>query len=482
MQREQLIAVIVAVALFMEQVDATIIATALPAIAADLGTTPLKLNVAVTAYLLALAIFIPVSGWFADRFGARNVFRGAIVVFMVGSVLCALSTSLPAFVASRILQGMGGAMMTPVARLIIVRTVDKQQLLKAMAFMSIPGLAGPLFGPPLGGLIVTIATWHWIFIVNIPIGLLGIVMVTKYIPDVSVAKAARFDLVGMLLIGFGLGGLAFGLSMTRNAAVPLLVDLALAAAGAVLIALYVAHARRIANPVLDIGLLGLRSIQVSVFGGFLFRASLGAMPFLLPLMFQLGFGMSPLQSGFLVISTSVGVLLVKPFAPALLRILGFRNLLLLNGPLVSLTFAMFALLTPETALWVIVPFLIFNGFIRSMQFTTYSAITFADVSPAKMSHATSLLAVSSQLSISTGVAIGALAVELAMQWHGHTTPTATDFGPAFIAIALVTAMSFFVSLRLPADAGAEIANRAPTPVAPPEDQTKPQDPPQRKVG
>ena len=174
MQREQLIAVIVAVALFMEQVDATIIATALPAIAADLGTTPLKLNVAVTAYLLALAIFIPVSGWFADRFGARNVFRGAIVVFMVGSVLCALSTSLPAFVAPRILQGMGGAMMTPVARLIIVRTVDKQQLLKAMAFMSIPGLAGPLFGPPLGGLIVTIATWHWIFIVNIPIGIIAL--------------------------------------------------------------------------------------------------------------------------------------------------------------------------------------------------------------------------------------------------------------------------------------------------------------------
>ena len=466
MQREQLIAVIVAVALFMEQIDSTIIATALPAIAADLNTTPLKLNVAVTAYLLALAIFIPVSGWFADRFGARNVFRAAIVVFMTGSICCALSNSLPTFVAARVLQGMGGAMMTPVARLIILRSVDKSKLLNAMSFMSIPGLAGPLFGPPLGGLIVTVATWHWIFLVNIPIGLLGIVMVTKYIPDIKVDRTERFDIVGMLLIGLGLGGLAFGLSLTRNASVPLFVDLGLAVSGAIMIALYVLRLRRIDNPVLDLGLLKLRSVEISVFGGFLFRTSLGAMPFLLPLLFQLGFGMSPLQSGFLVITTSIGVLLVKPFAPALLRTFGFRNLFLINGPLVSLTFACFALLTPQTALWVIIPFLIFNGFIRSLQFTTFSAITFADVSAPKMSHATSLLAVSSQLAISTGVAIGALAVELAMQWHGHTAPTAADFPYAFLTIAVVTGLSFFICLRLPADAGSEIANRAPATAQP----------------
>jgi EmrB/QacA subfamily drug resistance transporter len=479
MQREQLIAVIVAVALFMEQIDSTIIATALPAIAADLHTTPLQLNVAVTAYLLALAIFIPVSGWFADRFGARNVFRAAIVVFMIGSICCALSNSLQAFVASRVLQGMGGAMMTPVARLIILRSVDKSKLLNAMSFMSIPGLAGPLFGPPLGGLIVTVTTWHWIFLVNIPIGLLGIVMVNKYIPDIKVERAERFDIVGMLLIGLGLGGLAFGLSLTRNASVPLYVDLTLAATGALMMSLYVLRLRWVQNPVLDLGLLKLRSVEISVFGGFLFRTSLGAMPFLLPLMFQLGFGMSPLQSGFLVISTSIGVLLVKPFAPALLRTFGFRNLLLINGPLVSVTFAIFALLSPETSLFLIVPFLIFNGFIRSMQFTTFSAITFADVTPPKMSHATSLLAVSSQLSISTGVAIGAMAVELAMQWHGHKAPTAADFPYAFLAISAVTALSFFVCLRLPADAGSEIANRVPA--AAPQAAAKDADEPRRKV-
>lgn len=460
MQREQLIAVIVAVALFMEQVNSTIIATALPAIAADLGTTPLQLNVAVTAYLLALAIFIPVSGWMADRFGARNVFRAAIIVFMIGSICCALSNSLPVFVGSRILQGMGGAMMTPVARLIILRTAEKSQLIKAMAFMSIPGLAGPMFGPPLGGLIVTIASWHWIFFVNIPIGLLGIVMVTKYIPDIKVDRVEPFDVIGMLLIGFGLGGAAFGLSLTRNASVPLFVDLALFGAGAMLMTLYVLRLRRVTNPVLDLKLLQLRSVEVSVFGGFMFRIVIGALPFLLPLMFQLGFGMTPLQSGFLLITTTIGVLLVKPWAPYLLRKLGFRRMLLVNGPLVSLTVALFALLAPETSLLLVVPLMIVSGFLRSLQFTTLSAITFADVTPAKMSHATSLLAVSSQLSISTGVAIGAMAVELTMQWHGHMQPTAADFPPAFIAIAIVTACAFFVCLRLPADAGSEIANRA----------------------
>lgn len=481
MKRENLIAAIVAVALFMEQVDSTIIATALPAIAADLGTTPLKLNVAVTAYLLALAIFIPVSGWMADRFGARNIFRLAIVVFMTGSICCALSNSLPAFVASRILQGMGGAMMTPVARLIILRTVDKSQLIQAMAFMSVPGLAGPMFGPPLGGLIVTVATWHWIFLVNIPIGLLGLVMVTRYIPDIRVDKVAPFDVVGMLLIGFGLGGLAFGLSLTRNASVPASIDLGLIAAGAVLMTLYVLRLRRVENPVLDLTLLKLRSVQVSVFGGFMFRTAIGALPFLLPLLFQLGFGMTPLHSGFLVISTSIGVLLVKPWAPFLLRTFGFRRLLLTNGPFVSLMIALLALLTPETPLFLIVPLLIINGFNRSLQFTTLSAITFADVSAGKMSHATSLLAVSSQLSISTGVAIGALAVEVAMQWHGHTRPGPADFPLAFLCIAGVTALAFFVCLRLPADAGSEIANRNKVAKAEPQAEAQ-QEEPRRKTG
>jgi hypothetical protein len=269
----------------------------------------------------------------------------------------------------------------------------------------------------------------------------------------------------MLLIGLGLGGLAFGFSLMRNASVPLSIDLTLALVGAILMTLYVWRSRRIDNPVLDLGLLRLRSVEVGIFAGFLFRVSLGAIPFLLPLLFQLGFGMTPLQSGFLTISSAVGVLLVKPFAPYLLRTFGFRNLLLLNGPLVSITFAGLAFLSRDTPIVFIIGFLMFSGFLRSMQFTTFSAITFADVTPTKMSHATSLLAVSAQLSTSVGVAIGAMAVEMAMHYNGRTAPSAADFPPAFIAIGVITFMSFFMCLRLPADAGSEIANRIPaTPV------------------
>jgi MFS family permease len=293
-------------------------------------------------------------------------------------------------------------------------------------------------------------------------------MVTKYIPDIKVDKTARFDFPGMLLIGLGLGGLAFGFSLIRNASVPLSIDLMLAATGAVLMTIYVMRSRRIDNPVLDLKLLQLRSMEVSIFGGFLFRVSLGAIPFLLPLLFQLGFGMTPLQSGFLTISSAIGVLLVKPFAPYLLRVFGFRNLLLINGPLVSLTFAGLGLFTKETSIALIVGFMMVSGFLRSMQFTTFSAITFADVTPQKMSHATSLLAVSAQLSTSFGVAIGAMAVEAAMHFNGRTAPAAADFPPAFIAIALITFASFFLCLRLPADAGSEIANRSPSPAKPAE--------------
>ncbi len=481
MNRERLIATIVAVALFMEQVDSTIIATALPAIAADLNTSPLTLNVAVTAYLLALAIFIPISGWVADRFGARNVFRAAIVVFLIGSIACAMSVSLGTFVAARILQGMVVAMMTPVSRLILLRTVDKSGLVRAMSWLAVPGLAGPLFGPPLGGLIVTVATWHWIFLVNVPIGLLGIVMVTKYVPDIRVDRTARFDFRGFVLAGLGIGGIAFGLSLMRTSFLPLPLDAALVAAGVAMMTLYTLHARRIDNPVIDFRLLRLKSFQVAIFGGFLFRVSLGAIPFLLPLLFQLGFGMSPLQSGLLMVSTTIGVLAVKPMTPFLLKRLGFRKLLLINGPLVSFSFALMGLLTQSTPILVIAAFLIVNGFLRSLQFTAFSALGFADIEPDRMSQSTSFSSVVIQLSSSFGVALGAMSVEAAMAWHGHATATAADFPPAFVAIFIVTLTSVFICMTLPANAGEALANRAPSvPVAPPANDA-PTDKP-RKAG
>src|SRR5271155_1738120 len=251
---DRVVPLIVAVALFMENMDSTVIATSLPAIARALGTNPLALKLAVTSYLLALAIFIPASGWTADRFGARNVFRLAIGVFVLGSIGCALSRSLDEFVLARIVQGMGGAMMTPVGRLIVVRSIDKRLLVNAMSLVTIPALVGPICGPPLGGFITTYASWHWIFLINVPIGLLGVAMATRYIPDMPVERPARFDFVGFVLSGLGIGGLAFGLSVMGLALLPAGMVATLTSAGAVSSGAYVFDARRKAAPILDLRL------------------------------------------------------------------------------------------------------------------------------------------------------------------------------------------------------------------------------------
>ena len=273
---DRIVPLIVAVALFMENMDSTVIATSLPAIAQALGTNPLALKLAVTSYLLALAIFIPASGWIADRFGARNVFRSAIVIFVLGSIGCALSRSLPEFVLARILQGAGGAMMTPVGRLILVRSIDKRVLVNAMALVTIPALIGPICGPPLGGFITTYFSWHWIFIINVPIGVLGIAMVTFFIPDVAAERPPAFDFIGFVLSGLGIGGLAFGFSVLGLALLPPRWIAALIGVGAVAAVAYVLHARRTPTPILDLGLFKLATFRASIFGGFIFRLGIGA--------------------------------------------------------------------------------------------------------------------------------------------------------------------------------------------------------------
>src|SRR5262245_41274495 len=301
MRSDRIVPLIIAVALFMENMDSTVIATSLPAIAADIGTNPLALKLAVTSYLLSLAIFIPASGWTADRFGARTVFRAAIAVFVLGSIGCALSGSLTDFVIARIVQGMGGAMMTPVGRIVVVRTISKRDLVAAMAWVTTPALIGPVLGPPIGGFITTYATWHWIFIINVPIGLVGILLATRYIPDVRAEKHERFDVIGMILAGLGIGGMAFGLSVLGLNFLPWYVVIALVFGGGGFLMAYLAHARRTENPALDLSLFRLPTFFASVVGGFIFRLGLGALPFLLPLMLQIGFGMTPFQSGMIKI-------------------------------------------------------------------------------------------------------------------------------------------------------------------------------------
>jgi EmrB/QacA subfamily drug resistance transporter len=449
--------------------DSTVIATSLPAIAVDIGTNPLALKLAVTTYLLALAIFIPASGWTADRFGARTIFGAAIAVFMIGSIGCALSQSLHHFVFARFLQGMGGAMMAPVGRLVLVRSIDKRRLVDAMTWVTLPALVGPLLGPPLGGFITTYFTWHWIFLINLPIGVVGIILVIRYIENIRAETREPFDLVGMLLAGSGIAGLAFGLTAVGlNDFLPPAALVAMIAGGATFIGLYMLHARRTPSPVMDLSLFRLPSFRAGVAGGFVFRVGAGALPFLLPMMLQIGFHKTPFESGLITFATAIGAMSMKTAIPTLLRRFGYRNVLMYNALIASALVAACALFTATTPVIVMTGLLFWGGFFRSLQFTSAMTIGFAEIEPARMSRATSLAAVCQQLSVSAGVAIGALTVEIAFGLRHASAIGANDFAPAFLLVGGISALSTIVFWRMPANAGAELTDRRLGPAGPTE--------------
>jgi EmrB/QacA subfamily drug resistance transporter len=326
-----LIPLIVAFAFMMEQLDATIVTTAIPDIARSLGVTALQMSATVTAYVLSLAVFMPVSGWVADRYGARRVFAMALFIFTSASVLCGLSDNLPMLVAMRVLQGFGGAMMTPVGRLVLIRAFPRSQLVTAMTYMAIPAVVGPVVGPLLGGVLTTYANWRWVFYVNVPIGLVGIVLALRFVEDQPLSAPPRFDMVGFLLCGSGLGLVQFGLEDLGHPMLPTAVAAAMTAAGLLLLAVYVPYSRGRRDPALDLGLFALRSFRVSTLAGGLSRIGVNAVPFMLPLLFQIGFGLSPVVSGSLTFVSSVGTWVVRPVSARLLRRFGFRGLLAGNG-------------------------------------------------------------------------------------------------------------------------------------------------------
>lgn len=456
---DRIVPLIIATALFMENMDSTVIATSLPAIARALVTSPLTLKLAVTSYLLSLAICIPASGWTADRFGARNVFRVAIAVFMLGSIGCAASRSLDEFVLARVIQGMGGAMMTPVGRLIMVRTVDKSNLLNAMSLVTMPALIGPIAGPPLGGFITTYASWHWIFLINVPIGLVGIVLASCYIANVRVEHRDPFDFVGFMLSGLAIAGLAFGLSAMGLESLPVSVVVALICVGAVSAVAYVVHAGGTPAPILDLNLLRLPTFRASVAGGFLFRLGIGALPFLLPLLLQVGFNLSPFQSGLITFTSALGSMFMKAAVTFVLNRFGYRNVLLYNALISSAFVLACATFVPGMPFTVMIIILLSGGFFRSLQFTSINTIAYAEIERAKMSRATAMVAAAQQLSLSTGVAVGALVVETTLWLKHATTMTAADFPPAFIVVGLLSASAAFIFMRLPPDAGSELSGR-----------------------
>ncbi len=460
MRSPVLTSLIVATALFMENMDGTVISTSLPAIAHDLNQDPIVLKLALTSYMLTLAVFIPASGWVADRFGARTVFCSAIVVFTVGSILCGASTSLETLIGARVFQGLGGAMMVPVGRLVVLRSVEKAALVDALAYLTVPALLGPVAGPPLGGFITTYFHWRWIFWINVPIGVLGVALSLRYIANLREETVPRFDFKGFLLSGAGLLGLISGLSLIGRGLAPGLEVAAQVAISLLLLALYVRHARRNEDAIIDLKLLDIPTFFAGVAGGLLFRIGIGALPFVLPLLLQIGFGLTPFESGSLTFATAAGALVMKFTASTALRAFGFRRTLIVNALISGAFMASYALFTPTTPRFVIFLALLAGGFFRSLEFTALNAISYADIDMARMSRATSFASVAQQMSGAVGVAVAAVCIQLIQAGFGDVALQARDLSLTFVAVAAISSLSVVIFMGLKPDAGAALAMRA----------------------
>ncbi len=458
-QRRVIVPLIVACALFMQNLDSTALATALPAIAESLGETPLRLHLAITVFMLSLAAFLPVSGWVADRFGARTVFRAAMIVFAGASIFCGLAQNLEMLLLARAVQGAGGAMMVPVGRLILLRSVPKSELISAMALMGMPALIGPIIGPVLAGLILTITTWRWIFWLNVPIAILGIVLATVFIEDVRESDISPFDTRGFILSSFGLCGALFGLDAltTHDSIDPIALGAFLG--GVAALALYVIHARRTENPILNLALLKSPTFRISVSGGSFFRIGIGAVPFLLPLMMQQGFGYTPLQSGLITFMSAAGAFGMRSLARRVLRRFGFRSVLIWNTFLTCFFTGLCAIFTPTTPYLVMVTIIFFGGVFRSLNYTALNTIGYAEIDTRHMSQATSFSQMAQRLALSGGVAISAFVLHLTSA--GAARLPVHSFSMAFVTIAIISALSVFSFVKLPAEAGAEMAGRLP---------------------
>ncbi|MEO6014048.1 MAG: MFS transporter [Devosia sp.] len=455
---------ILAVALFMENMDSTVIATSLPAIAADIGTSPIALKLALTAYFVSLAIFIPISGWMADRFGSTVVFRAAIAVFVVGSIACAFSHSLETFVVSRFLQGVGGSMMTPIARLVLLRATPRNELVSAMAWLTIPGLIGPLTGPPVGGFLTTYLSWHWIFWINVPIGVIGILLAGRYLPPAEPRTPRPIDVYGFFLTSIAFSGIIFGLSVISLPAIPTIAGYLAIAVGIASMLLYLRHAKRVEFPLLDPTLLRKRYFRTAVVGGLFFRIGIGAFPFLMPLMLQLTFGLTPFESGMTTFVSAFGAILSKFVAERLYARFGFPRMLTATSVLGCVFLGINGFFTPESPHLLLMFSLFMGGLSRSFFFTGVNVFGYADIDESEASQATAISAVSQQISVALGVAVGGGLLEFLSRQHGGV-PTLGDFHIAWFAVgglAIISALFFF---RLPPDAGSDVSGHRTKPLS-----------------
>ncbi len=450
------IPLVIGSALFVQVLDATVITTALPSMARALGRDPVSLNAAITAYLVGVAAFLPLAGWVADRFGAKRVFQAAIVGFALSSLACGLSQTLPELILSRLAQGVAGSFMTPVGRLVLLRSAARGDLVRAMAWLSMPALLGPILGPPLGGFIVTFASWRWIFFLNLPMAAAALALNQRFLPRAPPMPVPRLDGVGFLLSGLGLGGLIYGLSNAEHTGLAAGVDGLVLGGGLIALLLYGLHARTAANPVVDLGLLKVPSFRAALLGGLFGRLINGANPFLLALLLQLGFGLSAFQAGLLILANAGGAVLMRPIAPRIIRRFGFRRVLIVNAVLASSIFAAYALFRPSTPHAVIVLALLAGGFFRSLQFTALNGLAYTDIPGPALSRASTFWSVAHQMAQGLGIGLSAMLV----QAFRHGAAGVLDWraiAPAFLIVAGVSLFSLAFFAPIARDSGQSVS-------------------------
>ncbi len=440
----------------MQNLDGTVVATALPAMARDLGLEPLHLSVAITAYLVSLTVFVPLSGWVADRYGAKRVFLWAIAVFVAASAACGLARDLPELVAARAVQGAGGALMVPVARLLLLRRVSKEELIRATTWLTMPGLLGPVLGPPVGGLLTDAFSWRAVFWINLPVGLIGLAMAWRFIRAPEPVRPPPLDVAGVVLVGAALAALMFGLETVGRGLVLLPLSVGSLALGAALGWAALRHCARAENPAVDFSLLRLPALNVATLAGTLFRVGAGATPFLVPLCLQLGFGASATVSGVVSLATALGAFAMKPLVQPVLRAFGFRRVLVWNAMLAAAAIAACALFRPGWPLAAVFAILALGGLFRSLHFTALNTLAYAEVPQGRLSAATSLYATAQQLSLALGVVVGSGALTLATSLSGRAGPALADFSVAFGVVAAAVLLSGPLSARLSPDAGAAV--------------------------
>jgi EmrB/QacA subfamily drug resistance transporter len=457
----KILAVIVASAIIMQQIDSTAITTALPQMAISFNTDPVRLTIAVTAYLLSIAVFIPVSGWAADRFGGRTVFRAAIALFSLGSVLCGISETVVQLTAARVLQGLGGAMMVPVGRLVLFRSVDKSQLIPVMAYLQVPAQLGPVLGPLLGGFITTYFSWRWVFFVNVPLGILGIFLVTRYFDNPKEENPRPMDWIGFALTGVALACIMYGIEAIGRGAGEAAVASAVLVAGFVVGALALRHLRRHADPLLDLSVFRIPTFRAGIGAGSVFRAGGGTLVYLLPLLFQVVFGMTAFISGILTFASAAGAMSMKATARPILKRFGFRNAMIGNAVISAITIAMCAFFTDTMPVVLIFVLLLIGGFFQSFQFTATQAIVYADVEHPRMSTASSIASMTQQLSRGFGIAFAAGVLNLSLAWRGAAELTLFDLQLAFGVASAFALLSITFCLPVAPDAASEVSGHKP---------------------